>query len=138
MQFAWNTPGAQSMNDDRIEEELRKARDAIARGRMRAARRHVWQAANAAARRNDQRALEAAGELAAIIRDTVTGARRRQADILCSYCAAALENPRGGHRTLLDFLFPFRRLEPTKRCPECAETVKAAAKLCRFCGYRFE
>jgi hypothetical protein len=25
-----------------------------------------------------------------------------------------------------------------KSCPECAEQVKAAAKLCRFCGYRFD
>lgn len=27
--------------------------------------------------------------------------------------------------------------EPTKICPQCAETVKAAARICHFCGYKF-
>jgi Uncharacterised protein family UPF0547 len=27
---------------------------------------------------------------------------------------------------------------PTKTCPDCAERVNAQAKVCRFCGYRFE
>jgi Uncharacterised protein family UPF0547 len=25
-----------------------------------------------------------------------------------------------------------------KTCPQCAEQVKVAAKVCRFCGYRFD
>lgn len=27
--------------------------------------------------------------------------------------------------------------DPTKTCPRCAETVKAAALVCRFCGNEF-
>lgn len=28
--------------------------------------------------------------------------------------------------------------EPSKRCPDCAETILADARKCRFCGYSFD
>jgi len=32
----------------------------------------------------------------------------------------------------------WRVFEKSKRCPQCAEFVKAGAKICRFCNYEFK
>jgi len=32
----------------------------------------------------------------------------------------------------------YEQADATQLCPDCAEEVKAAARVCRFCGYRFE
>ncbi len=38
----------------------------------------------------------------------------------------------------LTVTYELREKEDEKQCPQCAETVKVAAKKCRFCGYEFE
>ncbi len=39
---------------------------------------------------------------------------------------------------IIDDSFSFNDVNETKECPMCAETVKAKAKKCRYCGYNFE
>ncbi|MCV2361435.1 zinc ribbon domain-containing protein [Paucibacter sp. TC2R-5] len=37
----------------------------------------------------------------------------------------------------LTVTYEFREVAQEKQCPQCAETVKAAATVCRFCSYEF-
>jgi hypothetical protein len=58
------------------------------------------------------------------------------------YCESALLHVRSGVRTgsvLGRLLMRDRSTEiAAKRCPDCAELVQSAARICRFCGYEFE
>lgn len=122
---------------------LEEAREAAAHERWRLAVRRSWAAAFAANIAADEAALEAVASLAATIREQAGGRLGKEADTIVRYCRNCVDlglEPR--RKGMLDMLFTRRgngtRGEPTKRCPDCAETVKSAAKVCRFCGYRFE
>jgi hypothetical protein len=120
--------------------ELAKAREALDRGSLRRAFRHAWSAGTMAARNSDVEGLEAVVGLATTIRDGAEGRLRKDAEELVVFASASLANARAGVRPVstLAALFP-RRLEPlTKTCPDCAERVKQAARVCRFCGHRFD
>jgi Uncharacterised protein family UPF0547 len=120
--------------------ELAKARDALDRGNLRRAFRHAWTAGTTAARNSDVEVLEAVVELADTIRGQAEPRLRKDAAELVVFASASLANARAGIRpsSALSALFP-RRPEPLmKTCPDCAERVKEAANVCRFCGYRFD
>jgi hypothetical protein len=118
-------------------EALERARAAFANGRIGPSVRHGWSAALAAIHERDAEQLGEVLVLARWVEEQASGRWRKRAGMLAAYCSAALA---GGLEveSRAPWLGRLFAREQTKRCPDCAETVKAAARVCRFCGYRFD
>jgi len=118
-------------------EALERARAAFANGRIGPSVRHGWSAALAAIHERDAEQLGAVLVLARWVEEQASGRWRKRAAMLAAYCDAALA---GGFEveSRVPWLGRLFTRERTKQCPDCAETVKAAARVCRFCGYRFD
>lgn len=86
---------------------------------------------------NDRDGLAAAALFAQDVANETSGTTKADARQLALYCSACLDSPQDSllERWSLSNLFARRR--KTKRCPDCAESVDAEARVCRFCGYRF-
>jgi hypothetical protein len=119
---------------------LERAREALEQGDLRAAAHHGWAAAIAAARVRNVDALEAVNELAKELRDQAGGRVESDAQAIAAYCSAAIAQARSGlhDRSPIGKLLMRDRQASVKICPDCAEAVQAAARVCRYCGYRFE
>jgi len=121
---------------------LQAAREALEGAQVKRALRLAWEAALQSNSRNDREGLDEVIGLAEAIRDRSQGRTREEASTLAAYCAGARDNPRP--RRLFG-LQPDRFDDRTRRgspeagkvCPDCAETVKREAQICRFCGHRF-
>lgn len=136
-------------------DDLAKARHAVARGRGKAAVRHAWAAGIHAHGRADETTLaDVVALLERLARGDGAGAGTAadpavaaEAERARAYCAACLADLRTGKRppTLLGRLLqggslraPARERRVEKTCPDCAEAVLEAARVCRFCGHRFD
>ena len=120
--------------------ELAKARADLGRDSLKGAVRHGWAAGTAAAQANDGKHLEAVMDVAAAAREQASGSLQREAESLFVYCSSALADVRAGtpRRSQLERLLASGRGRTSKICPDCAERVQAAARICRFCGHRFD
>jgi hypothetical protein len=119
--------------------KLENARHELEHGRLKQALKLAWREGLQAADQADAVLLEQTEAVANAIAERATGSLRDDARMLATYCATARTNPeeRGTLWSALVRPSPSLRSD-SKVCPECCERVKAAARVCRFCGHRFE
>jgi hypothetical protein len=128
--------------DPAVANLLGLARAALGRGDLRGGLRRSFEAGRTANARGDEAGLEAVVALALEVQEMSEGRRRKEAAFQVDYFRQCLEHPDTARRgSLLDMVLGFRpkaKPRPLKRCPQCAEDVRAEAAVCRFCGHSFE
>lgn len=116
---------------------LEPVQSALASGRPAIAVDLAWKAVRPAVLAQDTVLLARCVHLAEEIALASDGDVRLEAEQLAAYCSACLAEPREAIPSSWSMKGMFRRRTPDRRkCPECAEDIAVAARVCRFCGYR--
>ena len=108
-------------------------------GRSGSALRNAWLGVDEAIREGDEESLAFAHGLGQRLAADTQGGQRSEAERLVAYCDACLGGAGGGVRPTSLLYRMFRlggRSEARQECPQCAESIAAGAKICRFCGHQ--
>jgi hypothetical protein len=118
--------------------DLQRAVDQLGAGHLRRALRSGWLAVDDALTRGDAPTVHALVDLAVAVQGVSDGRVRKQAEELEAYCRNCLDSL-GGVTESHSLPSRIARIRGSRRtCPDCAEQVPAEARVCRYCGFRFE
>lgn len=120
---------------------VEKARAEFAAGKHSRALRHTWDLVMVGVNAKDAAALGVARDLAAEMSRGLSGKDQEQADQLVRFAEACIDSLERGEEQgswWQRLLFGRTTKETFRKCPDCAESIKSAAKVCRYCGHRFE
>ena len=127
---------------------LERSRKALEHGKLDASLRLTWRAAVFAVRDRDGPTLERIVEVATTLRERAPARLEKDADGLLTYSTVCLEDVRNGvhHLSPVARLLRFPDSESANRqpdrqlktCPNCTKSMLSAARVCRYCEFRFD